>query len=326
MQPIGSQSPPDALGKVTDDVKLVILKCLGISDLNNAKVINKLWQNIVHKPLVWQQIAKQFNIQLVNPKNAELEVLDYLRYHDIYEVFKSHVLEKPSFEEFLKGSTLDSQRYGAVLNYLASEHCKEYHPFLGFLRQLSQNRTEIGEKAAKQMIQDGVLNEDSLLKAGLKLALGGTGMTYPYGVDKANLEIFSALVTKIKESPAASEILYQTLQDVLSFGSNVKPFIEVLLKAGAKPTEDSISEAFKNGTDELILDYCDEIVRKKALDEIENEAKYQLDIEDGEFSKPDYMNKSQLTKFATQLKTILQAPPPTYGKKSGQDTGNPVKK
>lgn len=306
------------LGQVPKEIKQLILNCLGVKGAATAATVNVLWQKIGHQPTVWQGIAKQMKIPIMNPQNAEFEVKDFCLYHAINEVFNTYV-EDP-LKKQLETCKSEADKYNVVLEYYKSISNHYAHPFIGFLSDLRHDQTAVGVQAAKKMIQDGVLSTDPLLQAGLTRSVGASTSFTPPDFKKANLDIFKVILEKMKKQPFSDILLEEVVREVSQFSPSFAPFLQVALEAGGKPNLTALENASRSSNFsvnppqvtmlKLVLDYCDDSVRKEVLERLlDNEMRTEPDDLGGE-TEEDVKNR-----YSALRQYIENAPPPTYGKK-----------
>lgn len=86
---------PDRLSKVPKDVLKMIMPNLDEGDLINLAPASKLFHSIMKDNKAWIQVAKEYNVKLKNPKNAQREMLGLI--HEVNQVAVD-ALEKAGFE------------------------------------------------------------------------------------------------------------------------------------------------------------------------------------------------------------------------------------
>lgn len=86
MDPLQSKPPsvqPDAtrklshLTEIPKELKLNILKFLGIKDLSNATLVNRLWTVLAADPKRWVELANNLKINISSPTKVREEVIQY---------------------------------------------------------------------------------------------------------------------------------------------------------------------------------------------------------------------------------------------------------
>lgn len=92
----GPEQPqmPDRLSKVPKDVLKMIMPNLEEGDLINLAPASKLFHSIIKDNKAWIQVAKEYNVKLKNPKNAQREMLGLI--HEVNQVAVD-ALEKARF-------------------------------------------------------------------------------------------------------------------------------------------------------------------------------------------------------------------------------------
>lgn len=249
MQPIVRQSnivqgTQAKIDLVPTEIKMMFLKCLNAQERAATETLNKSWKAIASSNSVW------------NP-----------HYRSIKEAFIKYLKEDA---RAISGTDLktrltapngdEKEKYVQILTYLRSNN--HFRNFIAFV--LSQGTFHQGVAAVKHLIKDGVLDSkaikvDALLQAST--------------VYRSNLEIFECILNKLKNTNGYSGVLYEVAINNFMKHTTDIPCLKMLCKEGFRPNETFLVLTANHGDKaslEVLVTYCDEAVRKRALEKLGN--------------------------------------------------------
>lgn len=260
-----------SLEKVPNDVKKMIVNCLRVSDISSASCLNKPWQKIVNDNHVWLKVAKQMTKKEITPENAH----DYCLYGHInrkfYKILSSSGVNERIIKE-LNSCNSELEKYNLLRDYLK----KHKEPLEQYIFNISNKELTKDELFyAKQVICDFALSADISSETGqIPLVLCGIACE-----THANLELFNFTLGRLKKSSQHLDIFRTAMRYLSKHGpDSAYPFIEILLKAGARPDENDLIAALDDEREEdhlmLLLDFCNNSVFDKTLSKL----KEKLDV------------------------------------------------
>lgn len=304
MEPMGHKPFIDA---IPDDIKVMILNCLGPVAADVTGKVDKIWQQFANKPTFWLLAANKLDIK-VDQKNPKEGVLEYLQYHPINEAFKNLVVDEAVSKDVFARQFLESkserEKYNALVNHFKSFKNEE-SPFLKYLEKVFENEpTPAQLRILKKLLEDDVLQEPLLFRRALLLTT------------EHNLETFSLIVDKAKALSERVFILTEALKAAADEGPVITPYLQILLRNGAVPNDEALAQAAGSidfdqleGAKHLhlLLDYSTAEMRQEAIEYLNRIEKREVDLADDD-------DRENIQKSFSNKRSIVQnAPAPTYG-------------